>query len=135
VLDTDTFSLYLRGHPRVVSNAVRHASAGLALSVITVEELWDGRMAVLAKARTPDQVAAAYDRLAETLNELASWPVVGFPTAAVQVYRHLRTQKLNVKANDLKIGVIALELGAAVVTHNTQDFRRIPRLPVVDWAV
>jgi tRNA(fMet)-specific endonuclease VapC len=136
LLDTDTFSLYLGLHPPVVQAVARHVSQSdeLAVAVITVEELWSGWAAVVAKARKPDELAKAYDRLTDTLNELRNWPVVSFPVSAVRRYADLKKQKLNVGANDLKIASIALETGAVVVTHNTRDFGRVAGLQVVDWA-
>lgn len=135
VLDTDTFSLHLRNNPTVVAALVRHLADEVVVSTVTVEEVWDGWAAVIAEARTPDQVAAAYRRLTDTLNELRNWPVVSFPVAAVNRYAALRKQKLNVGANDLKIASIAIESGATVVTHNVRDFARIPGVVIDDWAV
>lgn len=135
LLDTDTLSLFLQNDPMVVSAVVRHLSDLVALPVITVKEIWDGWAAVLSKARTPDQVGAAHDRLSATLNELRNWPVVSFSTGAVNRYALLKKQKLNVGANDLKIAAIALEAGAVVVTRNRRDFSRIPGVVIEDWTV
>jgi tRNA(fMet)-specific endonuclease VapC len=134
LLDTDTFSLYLRQSPTVLQAVARRLSDGLAVTVVTVEELWSGWAAVIAKARTLDRAADAYDRLTETLNELRNWPVVSFSFGAVRRYAGLKKARLNVGANDLKIASIALEMGAAVVTHNTRDFARVPGVRTVDWA-
>lgn len=135
LLDTDTLSLYLRDHPKVVQAVYRHAFDWPALCIITVEELWDGRQAMVSKARTPDQYAIAYERLTETVSELGNWPILGFPPAAVNRYAGYKKQKLNVKANDMKIGAIAVEAGATVVTRNRVDFARIPGVHLVDWSV
>jgi len=134
LLDTDTFSLFLRGDPPVVRAVLRHVASEVAVSVITVQEVWDGWAAVIARAKTPDQVAAAYARLTDTLNELRNWPVIPFPAGAVVRYAALKKQKLNVGANDLRIAAIAIETGAVVVTHNRRDFERIPGVVIEDWA-
>jgi tRNA(fMet)-specific endonuclease VapC len=135
LLDTDMFSLYLQHNPAVVGALIRHLSDQVAISVITVQEVWDGWAAVIAKAKTPDQVAAAYARLTDTLNELRNWPVVSLPAAAVTRYAALKKQKLNVGSNDLKIASIAIESGATVVTHNRRDFARVPGVVIEDWVV
>jgi tRNA(fMet)-specific endonuclease VapC len=135
VLDTDTFTHYLQNNPSVVSALIRHLSDEVVLSVITVQEVWDGWAAVIARAKTPDQLAAAYDRLTAVLNELRNWPVVSFPAAAVHRYAALRKQKLNVGANDLRIAAIAIESAATVVTHNRRDYQRLPGVVIEDWVV
>jgi tRNA(fMet)-specific endonuclease VapC len=43
--------------------------------------------------------------------------------------------KLNAGKMDLRIGAIALEHGAIVVTRNLRDFQRIPNLTAEDWSV
>jgi tRNA(fMet)-specific endonuclease VapC len=134
LLDTDTFSLYLRQNPAIVQAIARHLSDDLAVTIITVEEVWSGWAAVINKARTAEQLASAYDRLTDTLNELRNWPVVPFPVGAVQRYAALKKLKLNVRANDMKIASIAIETGSVVVTHNTRDYSRIPGVRTEDWA-
>lgn len=49
-------------------------------------------------------------------------------------YDGLRTQKLNVGANDLKIAAIALEHGLIVVTRNQRDYDRVPALVTENWS-
>lgn len=134
LLDTDTVSLYLRNHPFVCGAIVAHLGDELLISVITVEELWDGWQSVIRKAKTPPEVGAAYTRLTDTLNELRSWSIVPFPAPAVERYAALKKQKLNVGASDLKIAAIGLEAGAVVVTRNTRDFGRVPGLTLANWA-
>lgn len=133
ILDTDVFSHYLRQHPNLIRNILAHLADDLGLSVVSVGELWDGWASMIRKAKTPDQAAAAYDRLTETVNELKNWPVVSFSAGAIRRYAVLKAQKLNVGANDFKIAATALETGAVVITHNGRDFTRVPGLAVEDW--
>jgi predicted nucleic acid-binding protein len=42
--------------------------------------------------------------------------------------------KLGVKASDLRIGAIALDCDATVVTRNHRDFDLIPGLKVEHWS-
>ncbi|MBX9583105.1 MAG: type II toxin-antitoxin system VapC family toxin [Gemmataceae bacterium] len=135
LVDTDTFSLYAAEHPKVVPAVMRYRKTdSVVLPVIAVREVWRGLVALVDKARTSEREAAAYDLMTETVNDLREWPVVGFPLAAIRRYVELKQQKLNVGANDLKIGAIALEAGATVVTRNRRDFGRIPGLQIVDWS-
>ena len=133
LLDTDTCTHLLRHHPAVVLAVAAHLPTELVVSIITVEELWDGWQAVIRKAKTPPQVAAAYTRLTDTIHELKNWTVVPFPEPAVHQYADLKARKLNVGANDLRIAATGLEAGATVVTANVRDFRRVPGLQIEDW--
>ena len=133
LLDTDTFTHFLRQYPVVVAAVVARLPTDLAVSIITVEEIWDGWQAAIHKAKTPSQVAAGYTRLTETMNELHHWAIVPFLETAVQLYADLRKQNLNVDANDLRIATIALDRGATVITGNIRDFRSVHGLQIEDW--
>ena len=54
---------------------------------------------------------------------------------AIARYNQLKSQKLNVPGNDLRIAAIALEHGGTLVSRNLRDFRRVPGLSVEDWSV
>lgn len=135
LFDTDTFSHYLQDHQAVLARVVRNISSHLFLSIISVEETWDGWQAVLRRAKSPAQMSAAYDRLTEVMQELRRWPIVSFDAMAIGRYELLKKAKLNVGGNDLKIGAIALERNATVVTCNRRDFARIPGVVTEDWTL
>lgn len=135
LLDTDMFSLFLRTDVNVVRTVIARMFDTLSVSVITVQEVWNGWAAAISRAKTPDQVALGYTRLAATLNELRNWQVVPFSVAAIARYEVLKRQNLNVGGNDLRIASIALEIGATVVTRNRRDFSRIPGVVLEDWSV
>lgn len=52
-----------------------------------------------------------------------------------QAYRYLKANGLPVGANDLWIGATGLAFDKAVATRNCREFRRIPRLRVLDYGV
>jgi tRNA(fMet)-specific endonuclease VapC len=111
------------------------ATNTIAVSVITVEEALGGWYTALRKARTPDQITAAYEELAATARQLGDYDILSFPRNAVLRFDGLVRLKLAVKKNDLRIAAIALEAGATVVTRNFRDFRRVPGLVCEDWSV
>ena len=134
LVDTDIYSLYLQGHPKVFRSVVGHQGADLGLSIISIEELWSGWSTALRRAKTPDRTAAVYQRLTETMDELKNWVLVSFLEPALRRYESLKRQKLNVGGNDLRIAAIALELSAVVVTRNARDFNRVGGLTLEDWS-
>jgi tRNA(fMet)-specific endonuclease VapC len=135
LFDTDMFSLYLRGNLKVLGRFISHSASDLALSIVSVEELWSGWWNATRQAKTTGQAAYAYERLTETINELKNWSVVTFSDRAILGYHRLQRQKLNVGGkNDLKIGAIALELSAIVVTGNARDFGRVSGITLEHWS-
>jgi tRNA(fMet)-specific endonuclease VapC len=135
VLDTDTLSLYEKRHPAVVEQVTARSKSDLvAITIISVEEQFTGRYALLRKADTPAKLAAAYLLLTETMQALAKLRILTLTEAAAERYVKLTALKLNVGKMDLRIAAIALENGATVVTRNTRDFGRVPGLVIEDWA-
>jgi tRNA(fMet)-specific endonuclease VapC len=135
ILDTDTLSLFQQDHPKVLQRCQLHPRADLAVTVITVEEQINGRYAALRRARRPDDLALAYQRLADTVGSLARWTILSFTVAAISQYQQLIGLKLNVRPMDLRIAAIVLEHGGTLVTRNTRDFSRVPGLVLEDWSL
>jgi tRNA(fMet)-specific endonuclease VapC len=57
----------------------------------------------------------------------------GVAAAYARIFRSLKDQGLLIGANDLWIAASALHHGAALVTKNTEDFRRVPGLKVLGY--
>ena len=60
-----------------------------------------------------------------------------FDDIAAEIYgrirAHLATQGTPIGANDLQIASISLAHDLILVTHNTREFSRVPRLRLEDW--
>ncbi len=134
VLDTDTLSLYRRGQPLIVQRMLQQPLDTLATSAITVEEQLTGWYTLLRKQKTREQLARAYRNLVETVVELNQFRLLSYTEEAILCFDDLRTLKLGVRANDLRIAAIALVNNATVVTRNVADFSRVPGLIVENWA-
>lgn len=134
LLDTDHLTLYQQGNAGVVGGVVRHRADQLAISVISVTEQLTGWQAALNKTRDEARIEQIYIRMAQTVESLASWKVLHYPTAAMRTHDDLKRKKLNVSGNDLKIAAIALEFNAIVVTRNQNDFVRVPGIKLDNWA-
>src|SRR2546430_972952 len=130
LLDTNTCVQYLRGKNALVrqrlaarpTHEVRLCS--VVLSALHVGVL---RSAEPAKNRTDvDQFGVPFTSLP-------------FDDAAADVYArirlHLESQGIPIGPYDLQIAAIALAHGCTLVTHNTTEFSRVPRLVLEDWEI
>lgn len=133
VLDTDTTSHLQRGRADVAARAAAVPPSTVAVTVITVEEQLSGWYTALRSTRDPVRLHTIYSRLAATVRFLAPYTILDYSLAAMAEYDRLLKAKLGVRKNDLRIAVIARELGATIVTANTRDFSRVPGLLIEDW--
>jgi tRNA(fMet)-specific endonuclease VapC len=101
----------------------------IAICSVVEAELYAG-------ARKYGNPARREATLDEMLEVYASLP---FDSACVPQYArirdHLEKQGCCIGANDLLIAAIALTHDMIVVTHDCNEFKRVPRLRVEDWSV
>ncbi len=134
VLDTDILSLYRRGQPLVVQRMLQQSLNTLATTAITVEEQLTGWYTLLRQQKSREQLARTYQNLVDTVVELNQFRLLSFTEEAIDRFETLRSQKLGVRANDLRIAAITLVNSATIVTRNVADFGRVPGLLVENWA-
>lgn len=112
---------------KVVENLVSCAPGDVVVSTITVAELAHGAH----KSNRPKQNLEALEQF------LLPLEVVNFDQRASVTYGVLRAT-LEAQGNliggmDMLIGAHALSLGLILVTNNTREFERIPKLELQDW--
>jgi tRNA(fMet)-specific endonuclease VapC len=136
ILDTDHVSLLLGRHPQV-SRRVAHLGADVSITVVTVQELFNGWVVRLNDAKETEDLVRLYDKLSRTVLLCKRVPVADFDQSAANLYQQLliKIPSLSKKRlqKDLRIAAIALSLGAIVVTRNYQDFSKVPGLLLEDW--
>lgn len=125
LLDTDHVSLQERGDPHVWRHLERVPADQIAVSVVTVEEMLRGRLAILSRRRGGQARVHAYRKLLETVAFFNAVPVVPFDLACERRFQELRTRKLRVGSQDLRIAATALVHDCTVVTRNRRDFARV----------
>ncbi len=135
VLDTDTFSLLVSGHPKVVRRA-SEAIDDIVITVITQIEVLLGRFEFVLKAADGEQLLRAQAWLVQSERDLARLTVIAIDQATTREFDRLRQQKKLRKIGraDLLIATIALARRAKVVTRNQKHFRHVPGLAVENWA-
>jgi tRNA(fMet)-specific endonuclease VapC len=135
VLDTDHVSLLQRGHPLVVSKIAAVNPDEIAVTVITIVEQMYGRLDVIKRAKSKQELVTAYALLRETFNRLCQANILDFNEAAFDIYNELLKQKIRIGTQDLRIAAIVLSLNGTVVTRNLKDFEKVPNLKIVDWSI
>ena len=126
MLDTNTVSYLIKGHPAVSRRVVNVPMASLCVSSITQGELLFGL------AKRPDA-----KRLHTVVREfLLRVDVLPWDSAVAECYGAVRAglerQGKNLGPLDLLIATHALGVGAILVT-NDQAFCQVVGLPIEDW--
>ncbi|BAU12069.1 hypothetical protein LEP3755_25970 [Leptolyngbya sp. NIES-3755] len=136
ILDTDMVSLLLRRHP-VVSQRVLENGADVAISIITVQEIFNGWVVRINQAKSVEELVMLYSQLHKAILLCKRVPVLNFEetasqqlTALFQDCPSLTKQRLQ---KDMRIAAIALSRKATIVTRNYRDFSQVPKLVIEDW--
>lgn len=75
--------------------------------------------------------------LAKLQDAFGHWPRLPFDDMAAEIYgeirAHLQRAGSLIGGNDLLIAAMAQTNSLTLVTHNTDEFTRVPNLAVEDW--
>ena len=134
ILDTDHLSLYGRNHPALIARLLQ-AQIILTTTAINAEEQLRGRLAQVAQAKDGLTLSLAYQRLIETVMLLSEFKILLYDQKSEEIYQNLKSQRLRVGTQDLRIGAIAIAHNAILLTRNLQDFEKIPRLVIENWSL
>ena len=137
LLDTDHISelqgVAVAGR-RLLSRLGEIAPDDYGTTIVTFEEQMRGRLAQAAASKaTADSNVTFYSRLNATLRFYHNIAVWQYTQEAALQHQALRSAKIRVGTQDLKIASIALAAGATLLTRNRRDFIQIPNLLVEDW--
>ncbi len=135
VLDTDHLSLFQRGSLALLPRVQAAPAMQIAITVVSVEEMLQGRLAQVRRATTGDGRVRAYAWLDKTLTFFRAFQVLPFDAQAERRYADLVARRQRIGAQDLKIAAIALNHDAVLVTRNRRDFGRIAELALEDWTL
>jgi tRNA(fMet)-specific endonuclease VapC len=134
LFDTDHVSLQERGDPALRQRLLVTPPDEIAVSIVTVEEMLRGRLAILSRRREGAARVHAYGKLRETIAFFNSVQVVAFDLACEQKFQALRALRLRLGSQDLRIAATAIVHNLIVVTRNQRDFARVPGLRLEDWS-
>jgi len=130
MLDTDTCSYIMkRSNDAVLKRLQRGPVIDVCISVITKSELLFG-VEVSPRRQQDESALSAFLRYVDVLD---------FPDAASLHYATIRaslkTRGTMIGANDLFIAAHSRSLGLTLVTNNTREFGRVPKLKIENWTL
>ena len=132
-------TLFQHNHPKICQQAREIGNASIFVTVVTLEEQLQGRLAIInkvtANTKKPELLSVAYHNLRKTQEFFCNLQLLDFDDAANTYYQNLRQQKVSVGTHDLRIAAIALVNQGVVVTRNKKDFSKVPNLPLEDWSL
>ena len=108
IFDTDHISLLERGHPEIQKRLTSALPNSLSVSVITVEEMLRGRLAVLAKRSEGEKRVHAYKKLMETVLFFSTITTIPFDISCERQFQKFRKQKIRIGSQDLRIASTAI---------------------------
>jgi tRNA(fMet)-specific endonuclease VapC len=127
LFDTNALIHLMKVHEPLVTRARQEAPSCIAVSSITLAELWYGA----ARSQRPQRSRVEQDAA------LAPFRVLDFDAESANHYASLRSSLEKVGKpigdRDLLIASIALANHLSLVTSNTAEFMRVPGLSVEDW--
>lgn len=135
LFDTDHLTLYRYRHAQLMPRMAVQPPDAVGVSAVTAEETLRGRLAPLSQARNASQRIVRYGLLLESLDLLSQFLLVPYDQASENHFQHLRSLRLNVGSQDLKIAAVALANNVIVLTRNRRDLGRVPGLRIDDWSV
>ena len=136
LLDTDHLSVFTdERDPRhgPLNTRMEAASDQVACTIVSIEELLRGWMAIIHRLRDAHRQLPAYARLGQLFNVLSDWEIAPFDERAADTFADLRRQRIRTRTMDLTIASIALVDDALLVTANLRDFSLVPGLRCENW--
>lgn len=134
ILDTDHISLLQRGHLLVRDRFLEISPSSRATTVISQTEQFLGWWSEIIRTRNEAEVARKFRYLQTSLTFFNTVPILPYDEAAAAEFVQLRSQKVRIGTQDLRIASIALSRKATVVTRNLRDFQKVSGLEIEDWS-
>jgi len=112
--------------------------AEVAISIVTVQELFNGWVVRINSAGKVEDVVRLYGKLSRTVALIGRVRVLDFDDFAGETFQRLRLENSTLSKQrlqkDMRIAAIALVNDAVLVTRNYRDFSQVPSLKIEDWS-
>ena len=128
LVDTDILSEFLRGTSKMVENAEKYLQTydAVNFSIITYYEILNGLLYKDAKKQLKKFTDFA------ALNKILPLTISATKQAA-EIYAELKKEGQPIGHTDCLIAGIALSNGLQLATNNTDHFKRVKRLELINW--
>jgi len=128
LLDTDTLSAVMRREPKAIAQAQAYLATHqrFTFALITRYEILRGLYAKQATAQL-----VRFESLCSVSSILSFTDATAVRAATVYADLHQRGELIG--DADILIAATALEQGYVLATNNTNHFKRIPGLSIVNW--
>ena len=113
--------------PSVAARFAKLAAGSVGMSLITYGELRYGAEKSSQRGSTLDKL----ERLQSIIPVISPDAVVGERYGAIRA--HLERAGTPIGNNDLWIAAHALSLGVTLISNNTREFERVPKLKLDNW--
>jgi tRNA(fMet)-specific endonuclease VapC len=139
LLDTDHISILQKqsgpDYAALIARIAQVPRADLAFSIVSFHEQVLGCNAYVAHAKTPADVVRGYQTFDRVLSTFAAAHVLPFDVNAAAVFSGQITPRPRIATMDLRIASIALSRGLTLLTRNSRDFSKVPRLVIENWTI
>ncbi len=138
LLDSNTYTHYQRGNPKVVAQVEAVSKRSLWLPAIVVEEQLRGRLAIIAGLNPKHEAdslktPAAYALFLKTFSDLSAFQRSDYTAEMEALYQSWPASVKRLGTQDCRIAATAIVLGFTVITCNLSHYRPIPKVDMGDW--
>ncbi len=136
LLDTSVVSNFLderRYYPQLTAKILSQPPEQIFISVITVEEILQGALASVQKAKRKPSVTKAYQYFEELFLALNRFQILPYTSAAEKIYQSLSAKTKRIGTQDCRIAAIASTNSFIIVTVNVDDFVSMNLADVENW--
>ncbi len=129
VLDTNTLIYFFRGQGKVAERLLATPPSEVGIPAVSVYELEVG----IAKSARPAKRRRQFDEMLDSVMVLPFERDAA--VAAADVRAALENAGQPIGPLDVPIAGTALAHRAVLVTHYMREFKRVPKLELIDWYV
>ena len=136
LLDTDHLSVLLDQRDAShapLQNRLDAAADVPVIPIVCIEEQLRGWLAKLNRVHDAHKQIVPYLRLKRVFTLLREWPIAEWNEPAADHLSRLKSLRIRIGTQDLKIACMALAHDALLLSANLRDFEQVPGLRVEDW--